>query len=46
MIIVEGGIDIGPGIVLGTTKVFAVFFVAEDDTTFLVSETDQNFIED
>jgi hypothetical protein len=47
MIELGPGITVGPGIIIGDTPVFftPVFFVTEDDN-FLVSETDQNFIEE
>jgi hypothetical protein len=47
MIEIQGGITIGPGIIIGDTPVFftPIFFVTEEDN-FLISETDQNFIEE
>ena len=47
MIELGPGITVGPGIVIGDTPVFftPVFFVTEEDN-FLISETDQNFIEE
>lgn len=47
MITLEQGIDVGPGIIIGLVDVFVetVYFITENDN-FLVSETDQNFIEE
>jgi hypothetical protein len=47
MIELGAGITVGPGIIIGDTPVFftPVFFVTEEDN-FLISETDQNFIEE
>jgi hypothetical protein len=41
------GITVGPGIIIGDVPVFftPVYFITEDEN-FLVSETDQNFIEE
>lgn len=45
MIDIGDGIEIGGQIVVGNVPVFAVFFITEDDN-FLVSQTDQNFVEE
>ena len=47
MIEIGQGIEIGPGIIIGDTPVFftPVLFITEDNN-FLVSELDQNFIEE
>jgi hypothetical protein len=45
MIDIGGNIEIGGQIVIGPVPVFTVFFITEDDN-FLVSQTDQNFIEE
>ena len=45
MIEIQGGITIGAGITIGNVPVFFNFFITEDDN-FLISETDQNFIEE
>lgn len=47
MIEIQGGITIGPGIVIGPTPVFVVItdFITEDNIN-LVSETNQQFIEE
>jgi hypothetical protein len=47
MIVVQGGITIGPGIVLGPEPVpgIVVDFITEDNN-FLISETGSNFIEE
>jgi len=45
MIEIGGNILIGGSIVIGNVPAFAVFFITEDDD-FLVSQTDQNFIEE
>jgi hypothetical protein len=45
MIELGGAITIGGQIVIGDVPVFTVYFITEDDN-FLVSQTDQNFIEE
>ena len=45
MIEIGGNVTIGGQIVIGPVPVFAVFFITEDDN-FLVSQTDQNFVEE
>ena len=47
MIEIGGGITIGAGITIGHVPAFVTinFFITEDDN-FLISETDQNFIEE
>jgi len=45
MVIIQGGITIGPGVVIGPVLVLAVQFITEDNN-YLISETDQNFIEE
>jgi hypothetical protein len=47
MIELGAGITVGPGIIIGDTPVFftANLFVTEDDN-FLISEINQNFIEE
>ena len=47
MIELGAGITVGPGIIIGDVPVFftPTLFITENDT-FLVSETDQNFIEE
>lgn len=47
MITVEQGIDIGPGIIIGLVDVFVEtkYFITENNN-FLVSEVNQNFIEE
>jgi hypothetical protein len=45
MIEIGGAITIGGQIVIGDVPVFTVYFITEDDN-FLVSQTDQNFIEE
>jgi hypothetical protein len=45
MIDIGGQITIGGQIIIGPVSVFTVFFITEDDN-FLVSQTDQNFIEE
>ena len=45
MIDIGGNIIIGGQIVIGPVPVFTVFFITEDDN-FLISQTDQNFIEE
>jgi len=47
MIELGAGITVGPGIIIGDTPVFfdPVFFITEDNN-FLISQIDQNFIEE
>lgn len=45
MIIIGGNIEIGGQIIIGNVPVFTVYFITEDDN-FLVSQTDQNFVEE
>ena len=47
MITIEQGIEVGPGIIIGLVDVFVetTYFITENDN-FLVSEVDQNFIEE
>jgi hypothetical protein len=45
MINIGGNITIGGQIIIGDVPAFTVFFISEDDN-FLVSQTDQNFIEE
>jgi hypothetical protein len=47
MIIIGGGITIGPGIVIGDRAAIQLIndFITEDNN-FLVSETNENFIEE
>ena len=42
---VGSGIEIGSGITLGNQVAFTVYFITEDNN-FLISEDDQNFIEE
>lgn len=42
---VGSGIEIGSGITLGSQAAFTVYFITEDNN-FLISEDDQNFIEE
>lgn len=42
---VGSGIEIGSGITLGSQVAFTVYFITEDNN-FLISEDDQNFIEE
>lgn len=46
MIVIEQGITIGSGITMGEVSALATYFVEENGTDFLVSETDQYFIEE
>jgi hypothetical protein len=45
MIDIGGAITIGGQIIIGDVPVFTVYFITEDDN-FLISQTDQNFIEE
>jgi hypothetical protein len=45
MIDIGGNITIGGQIIIGPVPVFTVFLITEDDN-FLVSQTDQNFVEE
>jgi len=47
MIELGAGITVGAGIIIGDVPVFftPVFFITEDEN-FLISETNQNFIEE
>ena len=45
MIEVGGAITIGGQIIIGDVPAYTVFFITEDDN-FLVSQTDQYFIEE
>jgi hypothetical protein len=45
MIDIGGNVTIGGQIIIGPVPVFLVFFITEDDN-FLVSQTDQNFVEE
>jgi hypothetical protein len=45
MIELGGNITIGGQIIIGNVPVFAVYFITEDDN-FLVSQIDQNFVEE
>ena len=45
MIEIQGGVTIGGQIIIGPVSIFANEFITEDNN-FLVSETDQNFIEE
>jgi len=45
MIELGGAITIGGQIIIGDVPVFTVYFITEDDN-FLISQTDQNFIEE
>ena len=45
MIDIGGGITIGGQIIIGDVPVYLKYFITEDDN-FLVSQTDQNFIEE
>jgi len=44
MIEIEGGIEIGGGIIIGDAPV-SIYFITED-SNFLVSQTDDYFIEE
>ena len=46
MIEIGGGIEIGGQITMGDVSALAGYFVEENGTDFLVSETNQNFIEE
>jgi uncharacterized membrane protein len=45
MIEIGGGITIGGQIIIGPVPIVIKYFVTEDDN-FLVSQTDQNFVEE
>jgi hypothetical protein len=45
MIEIEGGITIGPGILIGPKNAIPTDFITED-SNFLISEDDKNFIEE
>lgn len=44
-IVIDGGIEIGPGITMGQVSVLATLFVTEDDNN-LISENNEFFIEE
>jgi hypothetical protein len=44
MIEIEGGIEIGGGIIIGDAPIL-IYFITED-SNFLVSQTDEYFIEE
>ena len=45
MIEIQGGIEIGGGIIIGDAPVYPIYFITED-SNFLVSQTDEYFIEE
>jgi hypothetical protein len=45
MIEIGGNITIGGQIIISDVPVFTMYFITEDDN-FLVSQTDQNFVEE
>ena len=45
MIQIGGQIEIGGQIVIGNIPAYTVYFITEDDN-FLVSQTDENFVEE
>jgi len=45
MITLGGNIIVGGQIVIGNVPIYAIYFISEDDN-FLVSQTDQNFVEE
>lgn len=45
MIEIGGNVTIGGQIIIGNVPVFVVFFITEDDN-FLVSQADDNFVEE
>ncbi len=44
-ITVEGGIVIGGQVIIGDVPAYVLYFITEDDN-FLVSQADQNFVEE
>jgi hypothetical protein len=46
MIEIGAGIELGLGVTMGTVDAFPAFFVTESGADFLVTETNENFIEE
>ena len=46
MIEIGPGVELGLGVTMGTVDAFPAFFVTESGADFLVTETNENFIEE
>lgn len=46
MIEIGPGVEIGLGVQIGAVSAVPAFFVTESGTDYLVTETDENFIEE